>query len=78
MNRHLFALRVALLAGAAGAAQAQDAVESVLQAAPQLVRFAGSPENFYSLVTGLTEGTPARLAERASAASAASPRSAFR
>lgn len=53
---------LALLIGVASAAHAQDAVQSVLAAAPQLVRFAGSPENFYSLVTGLTEGTPARLA----------------
>jgi hypothetical protein len=58
MKRFVFAL----LIGVAGAAQAQDAVQSVLQSAPQLVGFAGSPENFYSLVTGLTEGAPARLA----------------
>jgi hypothetical protein len=51
-----------LLVGLANAAHAQDAVQAVLQAAPQLVGFAGSPENFYNLVVGLTEGTPARLA----------------
>src|SRR2546426_12401538 len=53
---------LALLIGLASAAHAQDAVQTVLQAAPQLVAFAGSPENFYNLVIGLTEGTPARLA----------------
>src|SRR2546427_6055725 len=57
MNRFVFAL----LLGLASAAHAQDAVHTVLQAAPQLVAFAGSPENFYNLVIGLTEGTPARL-----------------
>jgi len=55
-------LVLALLIAFAGAARAQDPVQSVLQAAPQLVRFAGSPENFYNLVIGLTEGRPARLA----------------
>ena len=55
-----FALAVFL--GLANAAHAQDAVQTVLQAAPQLVAFAGSPENFYSLVTGLTDGRPAQLA----------------
>ena len=58
MNRFVFSFVI----GLAGAAHAQDAVQSVLAAAPQLVRFAGSPENFYQLVIGLTEGTPARLA----------------
>jgi hypothetical protein len=58
MNRFVFAL----LVGLANAGHAQDAVQTVLQAAPQLVSFAGSPENFYNLVVGLTEGTPARLA----------------
>ena len=58
MTRFVLALLLAL----ANAAHAQDAVQSVLQAAPQLVAFAGSPENFYSLVGALTEGTPARLA----------------
>src|SRR5579859_822636 len=58
MNRFAFVV----LLGLANASQAQDAVQAVLQAAPQLVAFAGSPENFYSLVVGLTEGTPARLA----------------
>jgi hypothetical protein len=58
MHRLAFAFLIAF----AGAAHAQDAVQSVLQAAPQLVRFAGSPENFYNLVIGLTQGTPARLA----------------
>ena len=58
MHRLAFALLIAV----AGAAHSQDAVQSVLQAAPQLVGFAGSPENFYSLVIGLTEGRPARLA----------------
>src|SRR2546422_4954474 len=58
MNRFV----LALLIGLANAAHAQDAVQTVLQAAPQLVGFAGSPENFYNLVVGLTEGTPARLA----------------
>jgi hypothetical protein len=58
MNRFVFAL----LFWVANAAHAQDAVQTVLQAAPQLVGFAGSPENFYNLVVGLTEGTPARLA----------------
>src|SRR2546425_455813 len=53
---------LALLIGLASVAHAQDAVQTVLAAAPQLVGFAGSPENFYSLVVGLTEGTPARLA----------------
>ena len=58
MNRFVFAL----LLGLASAGHAQDAVQTVLQAAPQLVGFAGGPENFASLVVGLTEGTPARLA----------------
>lgn len=58
MNRFVFAL----LLGLSNAGQAQDAVQTVLQAAPQLVAFAGSPENFYSLVVALTEGKPARLA----------------
>src|SRR5256714_15694054 len=58
MNRFVFTLLLSL----ANAGHAQDAVQTVLQAAPQLVAFAGSPENFYSLVIGLTEGTPARLA----------------
>src|SRR3954467_926059 len=58
MHRLAFTLLIAV----AGAAHAQDAVQSVLQAAPQLVGFAGSPDNFYSLVIGLTEGRPARLA----------------
>lgn len=58
MNRFVFAL----LLGLANSSQAQDAVQTVLRAAPQLVAFAGSPENFYSLVVGLTEGRPARLA----------------
>src|SRR5438046_10496869 len=58
MKRFVFAL----LIGLANAAHAQDAVQTVLAAAPQLVAFAGSPENFYNLVVGLTEGTPARLA----------------
>ncbi|TMH67041.1 MAG: hypothetical protein E6H57_12655 [Betaproteobacteria bacterium] len=58
MNRFV----VALLIGLASTAHSQDAVQTVLQAAPQLVGFAGSPENFYNLVVGLTEGTPARLA----------------
>jgi hypothetical protein len=57
MNRFIFAL----LLGLASTAHAQDAVQTVLRAAPQLVAFAGSPENFYSLVVGLTEGTPAQL-----------------
>src|SRR6266850_1149468 len=57
MNRFVFAV----LVGLGSAAHAQDAVQTVLLAAPQLVRFAGSPENFYNLVVGLTEGTPARL-----------------
>ena len=58
MNRFIFAL----LLGLASIAHAQDAVQTVLRAAPQLVAFAGSPENFYGLVVGLTEGTPAQLA----------------
>ena len=58
MNRFV----LALLIGLVNVAHAQDAVQTVLQAAPQLVGFAGSPENFYNLVVGLTEGTPARLA----------------
>src|SRR5258708_7881043 len=58
MNRFVLALFI----GLANIAHAQDAVQTVLAAAPQLVAFAGSPENFYSLVVGLTEGTPARLA----------------
>src|SRR5260221_952275 len=58
MNRFVFAG----LIGLGRAAPAQDASQTVLAAAPQLVAFAGSPENFYSLVVGLTEGTPARLA----------------
>src|SRR5205814_1521648 len=58
MKRFVFALLIAL----ASTANAQDAVQTVLQAAPQLVAFAGSPDNFYNLVVGLTEGTPARLA----------------
>ena len=58
MNRFVLALFI----GLAGTAHSQDAVQTVLQAAPQLVGFAGSPENFYNLVVGLTEGTPARLA----------------
>src|SRR5258708_10674788 len=58
MNRFVFAV----LIGLGSAAHAQDAVQTVLAAAPQLVAFAGSPENFYSLVVGLTQGKPARLA----------------
>jgi hypothetical protein len=50
-----------VLLGIARAAFAQDAVQAVLQAAPQLVGFAGSPANFESLVTGLTQGKPVRL-----------------
>ena len=53
---------LALLLGLVNPVQAQDAVQAVLQAAPQLVSFAGSAENFHSLVLGLTEGTPVRLA----------------
>src|SRR5258706_12360580 len=67
MNRFVFAV----LIGLGSAAHAQDAVQTVLAAAPQLVAFAGSPENFYSLVVGLTEGKPARLA--APAAGGVSP-----
>src|SRR5258706_2375299 len=58
MNGFVFAV----LIGLGSAAHAQDAVQTVLAAAPKLVAFAGSPENFYSLVVGLTEGKPARLA----------------
>src|SRR2546421_13002967 len=58
MNRFVLALFI----GLASTAHAQDAVQTVLAAAPQLVGFTGSPENFYNLVVGLTEGTPARLA----------------
>src|SRR5260221_5197111 len=58
MNRFVFAV----LIGLGSAAHAQDAVTTVLAAAPHLVAFAGSPENFYSLVVGLTQGKPARLA----------------
>jgi len=58
MNRFVLALFI----GLASTAHSQDAVQTVLQAAPQLVALAGSPENFYNLVVGLTEGTPARLA----------------
>ena len=58
MNRFVLALFI----GLASTAHSQDVVQTVLQAAPQLVGFAGSPENFYNLVVGLTEGTPARLA----------------
>src|SRR5258706_10291760 len=58
MNRFVFAV----LIGLGSAAHAQDAVQTVLAAAPQLVAFAGSPENFYSLIVGLTQGKPARLA----------------
>jgi hypothetical protein len=55
-------LVLALSFAFAGPALAQDAVAVVLQAAPQLVSLAGSPENFASLVLGLSEGTPIRLA----------------
>ena len=55
-------LLVVILLGLAGQAHAQDPVQMVLQAAPQLVSFAGSPANFQSLVVGLTQGTPVRLA----------------
>ena len=41
---------------------AQDPVELVLQSAPATLGLAGSPENFSSLVEGLTAGTPVRLA----------------
>lgn len=61
MKRCVFALLIGLL----NTAHAQDAVQTVLAAAPQLVAFAGSPENFTSLVIGLTEGKPARLAASA-------------
>jgi hypothetical protein len=51
----------------AGPALGQDAVAVVLQAAPALVSLAGSPENFSSLVIGLSEGAPIRLAGAGSA-----------
>jgi hypothetical protein len=47
--------------GLAGPVVGQDAVQAVLQAAPQLVSFAGSPANLESLVVGLTQGRPVRL-----------------
>lgn len=43
-------------------AAAQDALRLVLQAAPRSLGLAGSPENLSSLVSGLTRGTPVRLA----------------
>ncbi len=60
MRRFVFVV----LLGLAGSALAQDAVQAVLQAAPQLVSFAGSPANFRSLVFGLTQGRPVRLVEQ--------------
>ena len=58
MRAFVFVISFAL----AGSALGQDAVAVVLQAAPQLVSLAGSPENFSSLVLGLSEGAPIRLA----------------
>jgi len=46
----------------ATSAVAQDPVQELLQSDPQLVRFAGSTENFYSLVVGLTQGRTVRIA----------------
>ena len=60
-SRHMNRVILALLFGLASSGHAQDAVQTVLRVAPQLVAFSGSPENFYSLVVGLTEGTPAQL-----------------
>src|SRR5258708_10495599 len=59
---HMKRFVLALLIGLVNIAHAQDAVQTVLAAAPQLVAFAGAPENVYSLVVGLTEGPPGRLA----------------
>jgi hypothetical protein len=56
------ALLFFLLVGAASASFAQDAVQLVLQSVPRAVDMAGSPQNLYSLVTGLTTGAPVRLA----------------
>ena len=42
-------------------APAQDALQLVLQSAPRALATAGSPENFSSLVAGLTSGGPVRL-----------------
>jgi hypothetical protein len=50
-----------VIAGSAPAL-AQDALQLVLQAAPHALVLAGSPENLASLVDGLTEGGPVRLA----------------
>lgn len=54
-----------LLVAVATPAVAQDPVQDLLQSDPQLVRLAGSTENFYSLVVGLTQGRTVRLAEPA-------------
>lgn len=55
-------LVLSLLVAVTAPAMAQDAVQDLLQSDPGLVRFAGSTENFYSLVVGLTEGRSVRLA----------------
>jgi hypothetical protein len=56
-------LLAALMLMLAGAAQAQESpVQRVLRTAPHLLAFVGSPQNLESLVTGLTRGTPVRLA----------------
>lgn len=51
-----------LLAVSASASFAQDPVQLVLQGAPRALALAGSPQNLASLVSGLTTGTPVRLA----------------
>jgi hypothetical protein len=63
-RRARYALAV-LLAAACHGAGAQTTTVSpdavVQQLAPQLVAFAGSPQNFQNLVTGLAQGTPIQL-----------------
>jgi hypothetical protein len=54
-------LLLSFLIGFAVPAAAQDALQLVLQAAPRALAVAGSPENFSSLVAGLTTGAPVRL-----------------
>lgn len=55
------ALLFAFLIGLAGPTLAQDALQLALQAAPRALGIAGSPENFSSLIAGLTTGAPVRL-----------------
>jgi hypothetical protein len=62
--RSALRVAVAFLAIASHGALAQTAVPPTLtvqRLAPQLVAFAGSQNNFQSLVTGLAQGTPVQL-----------------